>query len=148
MWPQCKVADFYFFPMPFPQCWLCERLQNGNSQPHPELCWAFQVPEAEIEVWSVVLSSLKAASKILKIRVFFFFFLWYWGLNSGPTLWATPPALFCEGSQIVILLISASCIARIRSASPWQLAWAIFEEGTPQNVLLWVFNVFPGTGVF
>jgi hypothetical protein len=27
----------------------------------------------------------------------FFSFLWYWGLNSGPTPWATPPALFCEG---------------------------------------------------
>jgi hypothetical protein len=21
----------------------------------------------------------------------------YWGLNSGPIPWATPPALFCEG---------------------------------------------------
>jgi hypothetical protein len=21
----------------------------------------------------------------------------YWGLTSGPTLWATPPALFCDG---------------------------------------------------
>jgi hypothetical protein len=27
----------------------------------------------------------------------FFFFLRYWGLNSGPTPSATPPALFCEG---------------------------------------------------
>jgi hypothetical protein len=27
----------------------------------------------------------------------FFFFLWCWGLNSGPTPWATPPALFCDG---------------------------------------------------
>jgi hypothetical protein len=27
----------------------------------------------------------------------FFFFLWYWGSNSGPSPWATPPALFCEG---------------------------------------------------
>jgi hypothetical protein len=26
-----------------------------------------------------------------------FFFLWYWGLNSGPTPTATPPALFCDG---------------------------------------------------
>jgi hypothetical protein len=23
--------------------------------------------------------------------------LWYWGSNSGPTPWVTPPALFCEG---------------------------------------------------
>jgi hypothetical protein len=26
----------------------------------------------------------------------FFSFLQYWGLNSGPTLQATPPALFCD----------------------------------------------------
>jgi hypothetical protein len=26
-----------------------------------------------------------------------FFFLQYWGLNSGPTPWVSPPALFCEG---------------------------------------------------
>jgi hypothetical protein len=28
---------------------------------------------------------------------FFLIFLWYWDLNSGPSPWATPPALFCEG---------------------------------------------------
>jgi hypothetical protein len=27
---------------------------------------------------------------------FFFFLLWYWDLNSGPTPLATPPALFCD----------------------------------------------------
>jgi hypothetical protein len=27
----------------------------------------------------------------------FFFFFWYWGLNSGPSPWATPPALFVMG---------------------------------------------------
>jgi hypothetical protein len=30
-------------------------------------------------------------------RTFFFFFLWLWGLNSGPSPWTTPPVLFCEG---------------------------------------------------
>jgi hypothetical protein len=24
------------------------------------------------------------------------FFFWYWGLHSGLTPWATPPALFCD----------------------------------------------------
>jgi hypothetical protein len=24
--------------------------------------------------------------------------LWYWGLNSRPSPWAIPPALFCDGS--------------------------------------------------
>jgi hypothetical protein len=52
----------------------------------------------------------------------FGFFLQYWGLNSRPTTWATPPALFHDGFfqdsvsrticpgwlQIEILLISAS----------------------------------------
>jgi hypothetical protein len=28
---------------------------------------------------------------------FFFFFKRHWGLNSGLTLWDTPPALFCDG---------------------------------------------------
>jgi hypothetical protein len=26
--------------------------------------------------------------------LFVFLFLWCWGLNSGPTPWATPPVLF------------------------------------------------------
>jgi hypothetical protein len=57
--------------------------------------------------------------------------LWYWGLNSGPSPWATPPALFlwrvfrdrvlqtiCSGwLQTVILLISASWAAGITGMS-------------------------------
>jgi hypothetical protein len=59
------------------------------------------------------------------------FFFQYWGLNSGPSLWATAPALFCDGLfwnrvpwticpgwlQTVILLISASWVARITGVS-------------------------------
>jgi hypothetical protein len=55
-----------------------------------------------------------------------FLFLRYWNLNSGPTPWATPHALFCDGFcwdrveqticpgwlQTAILLISASWVAR------------------------------------
>jgi hypothetical protein len=29
--------------------------------------------------------------------ILFYLFLWYWGLNSGPTPRATPPAPFCDG---------------------------------------------------
>jgi hypothetical protein len=61
---------------------------------------------------------------------------WYWALNSGPSPWATPPALFLwtffwdrvswticpTWLQTVILLISASWIARITGASHWCLA--------------------------
>jgi hypothetical protein len=63
------------------------------------------------------------------------FFL-YWDLNSDPTPWATPPALFCEGffrdrfswtispgwPQTSILLISASWIAVITGMSHGCLA--------------------------
>jgi hypothetical protein len=38
-------------------------------------------------------SYLNVKTKVL----FFFFFLQYWGLNSGPTPGATPLALFCGG---------------------------------------------------
>jgi hypothetical protein len=62
---------------------------------------------------------------------FFFFFLQCWGLNSGPSPRATPPALFCDGcfgdkiSQpicpdwlwTVILPISASWVTRITGVS-------------------------------
>jgi hypothetical protein len=55
----------------------------------------------------------------------------YWGVNSGPTHWATPPALFCDGVfwdrvlrticlgwlQNMIFLISASWVARITDVS-------------------------------
>jgi hypothetical protein len=60
---------------------------------------------------------------------------WYWGLNSGPSPWATPPALFlwrvfeisawtvCPGwLQNMILLISDYWVARITGVSHWHLA--------------------------
>jgi hypothetical protein len=64
----------------------------------------------------------------------FFLFLWCWGLNSGPSPWATPPALFlwrvlrdrvlwtiCPGwPQTSILLISASWAAGITGVSHWR----------------------------
>jgi hypothetical protein len=62
----------------------------------------------------------------------FLFFFAQLGSNSGPTPWAAPPALFCDGffidrvSRVIcpgwllaeILLISASWIARIVGVSP------------------------------
>jgi hypothetical protein len=64
---------------------------------------------------------------------FFLFLFRYWGLNSGPSPWATPPALFCEGCFQVrvswticpgwlwtsILLISAAWVPRITGVSYW-----------------------------
>jgi hypothetical protein len=57
-------------------------------------------------------------------------------LNSGPAPWATPPALFCDGFfqdrgswticlgwlRTVILLISASWVARVIGVSHWHPA--------------------------
>jgi hypothetical protein len=67
-----------------------------------------------------------------------FFFLQYWGLNPGPSPWATPPALFfcvkgffwdrvlqtiCPGwLWTIIFLISASWVARIIGVSHWHPA--------------------------
>jgi hypothetical protein len=45
----------------------------------------------------------------------FFFFLWYWVSNSGPTHWATPPALFVwrvfrdTVSQSICLGLALNC---------------------------------------
>jgi hypothetical protein len=71
------------------------------------------------------------------VNEFFFVCVCYWGLNSGPSPWATPPALFlwrvfwdrvlwtiCPGwPRTVILLISASWVARITGMSHWHLAY-------------------------
>jgi hypothetical protein len=70
-----------------------------------------------------------------------FFFFQYWNLNSEPPPWGTPPALFlwrvfwdrvsriiCLGwLWILILLISASWVARITGVSHCHPASALFE---------------------
>jgi hypothetical protein len=67
---------------------------------------------------------------------FIYFFSQYWGLNSGPTHWGIPPALFCVQCfqdrvlrticlgwpWTVILLIYASWVARITGVSHQYLA--------------------------
>jgi hypothetical protein len=68
----------------------------------------------------------------------YFIFLHYYGLNSGPAPWATPPALpfFCDGffrgSQELFdwgwlwtMILIASWVSRITGMSHWPL--------TPQN---------------
>jgi hypothetical protein len=82
-------------------------------------------------------SSSKHTSTLL------FFFLQYWGLNSEPSPWATPPALFfCDGffwdrvSRTVwlgwlrtpVLLISASWVAGITDVSQQCLASLYFVK--------------------
>jgi hypothetical protein len=71
--------------------------------------------------------------------------VWYWGWNSGPSPWVTPPALFfffCEGFfwdrvswtiyqgwlWTVILLISASWVARFIGVSHWHPATRCFYK--------------------
>jgi hypothetical protein len=64
-------------------------------------------------------------------------FLWYWGLNSEPIPSVTPPALSCDGFiwdrvlwtichswlQTMVLLISASWVARIIGMKPLTSGW-------------------------
>jgi hypothetical protein len=66
--------------------------------------------------------------------------LWYWGLNSCPTPWATPSVLLCEGFfrnrvlqtiwlgwiRTVILLISASWVAKVTVMRHQHQAYLLF----------------------
>jgi hypothetical protein len=79
-------------------------------------------------------------SCLSEISGWFFFFLRCWDLNSWPTPWATPPALFCDvffqdrvlqtfclgWLRTSILLVSASWVARITGKSHWHPALAEF----------------------
>jgi hypothetical protein len=70
----------------------------------------------------------------------FIYLLRFWGLNSGPSPWATPPALFLWrvfGDRVprticlswlwtTVLLICASWVARITGMSHWCLALYLF----------------------
>jgi hypothetical protein len=47
-----------------------------------------------IHIQTLIFILLSAWSHLFPSPVLFF---WYWGLNSGPTPWATLPALFCVG---------------------------------------------------
>jgi hypothetical protein len=80
---------------------------------------------------------VKKCTQTSEENYLFFSFLWYWSLNSGPSPWVTPPALFLwrvfqdRISQTVclarlptvILLISASWVARIAGVSHRCPAW-------------------------
>jgi hypothetical protein len=94
------------------------------------------------------------------MNIYWVFFLcvcvWYWGLNLGPTPWATLPALFvlgifeigsqgliCLGClQSVIPLISASWVARIIGVSHWHLAYCLIYARTV-CYLQFTFNILP-----
>jgi hypothetical protein len=78
--------------------------------------------------WQQILSFvwLKQITFLLTFYLFYFI-LWYWGLNSGPTPWATPPILFLKGffeigsggticlSWLQTLILLISDLARITS---------------------------------
>jgi hypothetical protein len=111
------------------------------SVPQSEFVWLFPHDLIWINVLARFFSTGKA-EHIWKISTTWsgtfllclqpsFFFLWYWGLNVGPTPWVTPSALFCDGFfcdrvswticpgwlRTAILLISASWVARITGVS-------------------------------
>jgi hypothetical protein len=88
---------------------------------------------------------------VLTFSYFIFIYLQYWGLNLGPTPWATSLALFKKGffkigshelfSQLALyLLISASWVARITGVSHWCLATLIFYTWflQPSNWVLFI----------
>jgi hypothetical protein len=68
---------------------------------------------------------------LINLKLKYLILFWYWGLNSGPKPWATPPALFWEGffrvrssricrgwlRNFILLLISASWVAGITGVS-------------------------------
>jgi hypothetical protein len=102
---------------------LCGRCSTTWASPSALISW-------------MIISSQKNGNGIemegKRVDEWTFFFLQCWGLNSGPTPWATPPALFlwffffwnrvlqtiCLGwLQTTIPLISASWVARITGVS-------------------------------
>jgi hypothetical protein len=61
----------------------------------------------------------------LRASVFPFLFCWYWGLISGPTPWATPLALFCEG--FFQDRVSRNCLPRLAS-NCYLCSWSLPPE--------------------
>jgi hypothetical protein len=83
--------------------------------------------------WSTWLIFFDQVDALIPPLFFYLLFFWkFWGLNSGPTSWATPRALFCDGFfrdrvsqtfctgwlRTLILLISAFQVARIYRHEP------------------------------
>jgi hypothetical protein len=77
----CLLKWFFFL-----QCWFAfyEHIlivqNNGSIMTFPYTCIVYFHNVPPFAVF------------FLLCWLIFFFFLWYWGLNSGPTPWATPPA--------------------------------------------------------
>jgi hypothetical protein len=115
-------------------------INQGDFKPWSS--WYLLLEELGLEVWdtsawvclyrslSVCLSHSVSVSLVLCLS---FLFGGFWVLNLEPTPWASLPALFCDGFfqdrvfqsicldyfQIMILLISASWVARIIGMSHW-----------------------------
>jgi hypothetical protein len=75
-----------------------------------------------------------------------FFVLQYWGLNSGPTTWATPPAHFCDRFfwdwvLQTICLVWLSRVARITGVSHQCPAHSAFEIGSSVCLGSWVARI-------
>jgi hypothetical protein len=95
-------------------------------------------------------------SSLFHIPLFLFVFIFQcWGLNTGHTPWATPPALFCDTFsqdrvlwticlgwlRTRVLLISASRVARITDVSHQCLAPRSSWSFWPINMWLGVFSI-------
>jgi hypothetical protein len=96
------------------------------------MIWLRRMENYALKISSKITLEFEMSERVHRI-IAFFFFLWYWGLNSRPSPWATPPALFLWSvfqdrvSQTIflgwlwtmILLISVSWVARITDVSHW-----------------------------
>jgi hypothetical protein len=124
------------------------------------ICITFDSVTIFIIFWSKNMGVFPASSVFFNLSVFYHFNcrvlqnLWltlrYWGLNSGPIPWTTPLALFClfffwdQICQTIcsgwlwttILLISASCVARLTGMS--HQCPALFCFGFGFLRLVWV----------
>jgi hypothetical protein len=110
--------------------------EEQNMWPHRPLRYFAASPIIPYKIHGLGLHDYLSASWYFTAVIFYHFYrtniylfiFQYCGLHSGPTPWATPSALFCEGIfpeigswwtmclgwlQIVKLLISASWVAKI-----------------------------------
>jgi hypothetical protein len=79
--------------------WInCQDWKHGSSSKVPALQpWSPEFKPQSYQKKKKLQIFLKNQLSKQLADSFLFIYLQYWGLNSGPTPWATPPAPFCDG---------------------------------------------------
>jgi hypothetical protein len=71
------------------------------------------------------ISNFKTPLFLLNLfTIFFLFYFWYWGLNSGPSPWVTPPAQFF----VMSIFERGSCELFARAGFELQSSWSLLPE--------------------